>query len=396
MRKNVEKNLHQVQIAFDARVITRLKAIDGNITSSRGIGAASIARLINYSLKHGMPNNISTVGEPPRQFEMILPVNVCSDRDSTELLRDMKIDNSVMRGQLKWIANNLTKAGRMPTLGQLAKESDHCDIDDHAIHHVDDVTFEHLNDRIVDHANDQSPILSKVAGKIKSIFSSIRPRSVGGAIKVVLKTLVYLFALFGLISAISVAMVVSPVVSAINQVDGRVSASSVAPASTQPQTMEQAASAVSAYVQTHQKVELPKEIEIVTGKSDRIGHRFFVFSDPLCPFCKQFEPVLEEVAMTKGFEMHLYPTPLHEDAKVLVRKIACAKNRGSAWYQSVTTGQLDDINECEAGKDSDTRALAFFQSFNMEGTPTIVNEAGIVHPGGFGSAEEMIKFLESK
>jgi len=149
-------------------------------------------------------------------------------------------------------------------------------------------------------------------------------------------------------------------------------------------------------VQQKPLVAPPREIEIVTGKADLPQHRFYVFSDPLCPYCKEFEPVLEKVAAKKGFEMHLFPTPLHDGARALVSQIACAKNRGLAWHESITKEQVNDAVVCSAGESAPSRAIEFFHSINLEGTPTVINESGFVHSGGFSSEEDMIKFLDKQ
>ncbi|OIR06048.1 thiol:disulfide interchange protein DsbC precursor [mine drainage metagenome] len=142
----------------------------------------------------------------------------------------------------------------------------------------------------------------------------------------------------------------------------------------------------------------PREIEIVTGKADAPQHRFYVFSDPVCPWCKKFEPLLEKVASREGFEMHLFPTPLHGEARALVSQIACAKNRGRAWHESITNEKVTGGESCSVGEAAPSRAVNFFNSLNLReaGTPTVINEAGVVHPGGFDSEKEMIQFLEQQ
>ena len=141
----------------------------------------------------------------------------------------------------------------------------------------------------------------------------------------------------------------------------------------------------------------PREVEVVTGHADMPSHRFYVFSDPLCPFCKRFEPVLEQVASMKGMEMHLFPTPVHDGSIILVNKISCAANRGAAWSQSIATETAPD---CAPGKNAvgtaSLHASQFFESLHLQGTPTVINDAGLVHAGGFSSATEMVNFLNQK
>lgn len=142
--------------------------------------------------------------------------------------------------------------------------------------------------------------------------------------------------------------------------------------------------------------QLPRDIEIVTGKAGQPNHIFYVFADPLCPSCKEFEPVLEQVALMPGIEMHLFPVPLHKDARDMISGISCAADqtaKGTAWSLAINYERTSPF-DCESGKTAPDRSLAFYRSIGIKGTPSVINAAGEIHSGGFATAAEMVKFLE--
>lgn len=136
----------------------------------------------------------------------------------------------------------------------------------------------------------------------------------------------------------------------------------------------------------------PEDIEVVLGRGNK---RLFVFSDPLCPFCKALEPALDRLAK-QGYEVHIFPTPLpiHPQAARLVAGIACAKDKVKAWKNAVEKGEAAPAT-CEAAKSAPERALAFYRQFGFNATPTLINEAGKVQVGAL-PYEALLKFVEEE
>ena len=134
----------------------------------------------------------------------------------------------------------------------------------------------------------------------------------------------------------------------------------------------------------------PEDIEVVIGKTKDPSHRFFVFSDPNCPFCKKTEPQIEQLAR-EGYEVHIFPTPVHEQSKPLINGMACAKNKTEAWKQAIGE-QRTDYPSCDSH--GYERSLQFFTQFGFNATPTIVNNAGFIHSGAFNNIDELKSFLE--
>lgn len=136
-----------------------------------------------------------------------------------------------------------------------------------------------------------------------------------------------------------------------------------------------------------------KELEIILGHADnKPNHKVYVFVDPLCPYCKQLEPKLEALALN-GYEIHLYPTPVHKESKPLIAGIACASDKAAAWRSAITNETVKGPTDCAAAESVNEFAISFFQQFGFAYTPTIVNEAGFSHPGAFSNDAELVAFL---
>jgi glutaredoxin len=135
-----------------------------------------------------------------------------------------------------------------------------------------------------------------------------------------------------------------------------------------------------------------KSLEVIAGAASRPNHRLFVFSDPLCPYCKRLEPTLQSLS-SRGYEIHIFPTPIHEQSIPMIAGIACAKDKVAAWSAAIDKEQTAN-GDCDDAKTASDDALAFFRQFGFNATPTLVNDAGFTHVGGFASESEMIAFIE--
>lgn len=135
----------------------------------------------------------------------------------------------------------------------------------------------------------------------------------------------------------------------------------------------------------------PSNLEVVLGGG---GKRLFVFDDPLCPYCKRIEPSLRAM-VKRGYEVHIFPTPIHDEARALVAGITCAKDKAAAWNDAINK-ETPFEGECDERDAAPDTALAFFRQFGFNATPTMINEAGRVKVGGFDSDDAMAAFIEEK
>lgn len=72
------------------------------------------------------------------------------------------------------------------------------------------------------------------------------------------------------------------------------------------------------YTRTHEKVGFPLDKNIIEGKeafSYGTGSKvLYVFTDPQCPYCKQFEKKMETLKDKYTFKIYLFPLPFHAEA----------------------------------------------------------------------------------
>ena len=135
-----------------------------------------------------------------------------------------------------------------------------------------------------------------------------------------------------------------------------------------------------------------KSLEVIAGAASRPNRRLFVFSDPLCPYCKRLEPTLQSLS-SRGYEIHIFPTPIHEQSIPMIAGVACAKDKVATWSAAIDKEQVAN-GGCADAKTASDDALAFFRQFGFNATPTMINDAGFTHVGGFASESELAAFIE--
>lgn len=138
-----------------------------------------------------------------------------------------------------------------------------------------------------------------------------------------------------------------------------------------------------------------KSLEVVAGNTEKDNHRLFVFSDPLCPYCKRIETSLSAMA-ARGYEIHIFPTPVHDESRQLVAELACASDKLAAWRALIAGEKHVNDGRCPLAQTAADDALAFFRQFGFNQTPTIINNAGDVHVGLFRSDDELAAFIARK
>lgn len=206
------------------------------------------------------------------------------------------------------------------------------------------------------------------------------------------------FALIGFVAVIAIEM--------LSGIGGKSPATSPQKAAFAPSFSPAASNALTASSQPSKSADLVQpqkvapvgsdsRIEVVMGGGEK---KLFVFTDPACPFCKKLEPMLESVADKDEAEIHVFPTPIHQESFDMIASLACEnqKKRVSAWERLINTGRITAKTDCENARGVNDRAVTFFTQFGFNATPTLVNSAGQVHVGAFPTEAELVAFINAK
>jgi thiol:disulfide interchange protein DsbC len=115
----------------------------------------------------------------------------------------------------------------------------------------------------------------------------------------------------------------------------------------------------------------------------------YLFEDPDCPFCKQFEEQLPEVTDVT-LHIFLYPlTSIHPNAFVHARDIWCAKDRQKAWSDKMLKNINPPTAQCANPID---RNIALGKKLHVDGTPSVIFADGRFHEGML-AADELERLL---
>ncbi len=126
------------------------------------------------------------------------------------------------------------------------------------------------------------------------------------------------------------------------------------------------------------KAELKRLDELVAfsiGSGDKV---FYFVTDPMCPYCKKAEQILEPLAREGKIKVNflLYPLPFHQGAKEQCVSIIC-DNKGIEGLK----GQYRSENQCAAGKEMVENTISFLKRKGIGGTPTYIFREGYFHSG---------------
>lgn len=119
----------------------------------------------------------------------------------------------------------------------------------------------------------------------------------------------------------------------------------------------------------------------------------YVFSDPLCSYCRRLEPVLEKLG--QEHTIHIFPVSVVGGSQSLSRinKLMCSKveTRGLLWKQAIA-GQVPVGPSCADGDAAIEANNKIFSAMGFGGTPTIINQNGEQVPE-FETAAEIANWL---
>lgn len=132
-------------------------------------------------------------------------------------------------------------------------------------------------------------------------------------------------------------------------------------------------------------------ISVKYGKGTR---QIAVFTDPDCPYCKQLDQEIHSKLTKEDITIHYFMNPLniqgHEQAPLKAKKIWCSANKGEAWVNWMTKGQLPNNNGSCANPVDETKQFATKLGFNS--TPIMIFDNGFVARQAL-SAEQIKQLL---
>ncbi|MGQ0750231.1 MAG: DsbC family protein [Betaproteobacteria bacterium] len=111
--------------------------------------------------------------------------------------------------------------------------------------------------------------------------------------------------------------------------------------------------------------QLPLDLAFrkVQGNGSR---KLAYFTDPNCPYCKQFEPGLNKLENVTIY-VFLYPV-LGEDSYDKSKAVWCSKDRARAWDNLMLRGEQPKAGACDTPIE---KIIAFGRRRGITGTPTL-------------------------
>lgn len=109
----------------------------------------------------------------------------------------------------------------------------------------------------------------------------------------------------------------------------------------------------------------------------------YVYSDPNCPACKQFEPHINDLA--KDFSVYVLPVAYQDGSAKVAAQILCATDRKQKWADTMThvkPGEPVTGNECARAYGGIKANMQAFDSLGFNSTPRVVSGTGYVFAAG--------------
>ena len=134
----------------------------------------------------------------------------------------------------------------------------------------------------------------------------------------------------------------------------------------------------------------------VTMGNPKGSKKLYVFTDPDCPYCRQFHAVLknlEKIAPDVAIHVMLLPLPMHPAAFDKSR-VVVEKNSLELLDRAFEGKDLPKPGK-ESSRDAINEIVKFANANGINGTPTLVMPDGTIMVGG-RDAETLKKMLEGK
>ncbi|MBT1070459.1 DsbC family protein [Pelotalea chapellei] len=141
--------------------------------------------------------------------------------------------------------------------------------------------------------------------------------------------------------------------------------------------------------------KIPASNAVVMG-NPKGSKKLFVFTDPDCPYCRQFHTELkklEKIAPDVAIHVMLFPLPMHPAAFDKAR-VVVEKNSLELLDKAFEGKELPKPGK-DSSKDAINEIIKFGNANGINGTPTLVLPDGSIMVGG-RDAESLKKMLEGK
>jgi hypothetical protein len=129
---------------------------------------------------------------------------------------------------------------------------------------------------------------------------------------------------------------------------------------------------------------------VATGKS---ATRFYVFTDPNCPYCKQMESSVEAVAAKGEFSAVVIPLGYKPGSRDVAASVLCSKDASKAWSDWMIKDVKPTAAPCAAGYQLIDKNMEVFESMRLSGTPVTITPAGLILAGSV-KAEDLERALK--
>lgn len=116
--------------------------------------------------------------------------------------------------------------------------------------------------------------------------------------------------------------------------------------------------------------KLEKHVNMTYGKGEKF---VYYITDPDCPFCRRFSPMIKEWADKNNVQIKviLFPLPIHPEAYKKSVAMVCDK----LGYDSIHA-DVDTKNQCEEGKKAIDANKKLLSEIGVSGTPTVIGMNG--------------------
>lgn len=126
------------------------------------------------------------------------------------------------------------------------------------------------------------------------------------------------------------------------------------------------------------KIDISKAI-VTKAKNNPLDKKIILFSDPDCPYCRNFEQSLKSSGLLDRVDVYrmLIPLPMHPNAKQHIQNIYCANNKTQI---EVLDGYMinGDDNQKVTLKDGCnadsliSNTSQYMREYSINGTPTVI------------------------
>lgn len=122
------------------------------------------------------------------------------------------------------------------------------------------------------------------------------------------------------------------------------------------------------------------------------GGKFaYVFTDPLCPACKQLDREINQAESV--IRMAMVPVAFKTGSDKLAAQVLCSKEPEKVWQEIASSG-FSKAPVCEAGLEKVKANNELFLSLGLGETPTLVSSTGALAVGS-APASDLIKWVEA-